>query len=143
VDINLHEGGTAHPYVTLWLLTGGSLDQARTTFRTPAGRTKHYFATDRLSDPAYRGIALRDFLAAAAASGLDWDASHQTGAVFHLLRSLEDEGRIGVTAIGDSADDAHELYLSVVRLLDRLAAGMAVAPTHDEAPLAMSGRAGG
>jgi len=121
VEINLHEGGTSHPYGTLWLLTDGSLDEEKTTFRAPSGQAKHYFATDRLSDPGYRRIALRDFLAAATASGLDWDSNSQTGAVFHLLCSLEDEGRIGVTAIGDSADQAHQLYLRVVRLLDRLA----------------------
>jgi hypothetical protein len=123
VEINLHAGGTSHPYGTLWLLTDGSLDEEKTTFRAPSGRAKHYFATDRLSHPGYRRIALRDLLAAATASGLDWDSNSQTGPVFHLLRSLEDEGRIGVTAIGDSADQAHQLYLRVVRLLDRLASG--------------------
>jgi hypothetical protein len=123
VEINLHGGGTSHPYETLWLLTDGSLDEAKTTFRAPSGQAKHYFATDRLSHPGYRRIALRDFLAAATASGLDWDSNSETGAVFHLLRSLEEEGRIGVTAIGDSADQAHQLYLGVVRLLDRLASG--------------------
>jgi hypothetical protein len=131
VEINLHEGGTAHPYETLWLLTDGSLDEAKTTFRAASGQAKHYFATDRLSHHGCRRIALRDFLAAATASGLDWDSKSQTGAVFHLLRLLEVEGRIGVTAIGDSPEQAHELYLRVARLLDRLAAGTAVTSTRD------------
>jgi PGM1 C-terminal domain len=131
VEINLHEGGTAHPYETLWLLTDGSLDEAKTTFRAASGQAKHYFATDRLSHHGCHRTALRDFLAAATASGLDWDAKSQTGAVFHLLCLLEVEGRIGVTAIGDSPEQAHELYLCVARLLDRLAAGTAVAPTCD------------
>jgi hypothetical protein len=130
VEINLHEGGTSHPYETLWLLTDGSFDEATTTFRLASGQAKHYFATDRLSHHGCRGIALRDFLAAATASGLDWDSSSQTGAVFHLLRLLEVEGRIGVTAIGDSPEQAHELYLGVARLLDRLAAGTAVTSTR-------------
>jgi hypothetical protein len=134
VEINLHEGGTSHPYETLWLLTDGSLDEAKTIFRAPSGQAKHYFATDRLSHSGYRRIALRDFLAAATASGLDWDSNSQTGAVFHLLCSLEDEGRIGVTAIGDSSEQAHALYLGVVRLLDRLAAGTAVTPICDVEP---------
>jgi hypothetical protein len=130
VEMNLREGGTSHPYGSLWLLTDGSLDEAKTTFRTPSGQAKHYFATDRLRHPDFRGIALEDFLGAARAAGLDWDPTSQTGAVFHLLRSLEDEGRIGVTAIGDSPGQAQALYLDVARLLDALAAERAATADH-------------
>jgi len=130
VEMNLREGGTSHPYGTLWLLTDGSLDETKTTFRTPSGRAKHYFATDRLRHSDFRGIALEDFLGAATAAGLDWDPTSQTGAVFHLLRSLEEEGRIGVTAIGDSPGQAHALYVGVARLLDGLAAERAATAGH-------------
>ena len=121
VEINLREGGTSHPYGALWLLTDGSLDEDKTTFRTPSGQAKYYFATDRLGDPAYQGILLSDFLSTAETSGLGWDLGSQTGAVFHMLRALEQHGRIGVTAIGDSPDQAHEIYLGAAALLDRLA----------------------
>jgi pre ATP-grasp domain-containing protein/pheganomycin biosynthesis PGM1-like protein len=122
VEINLREGGTSHPYGALWLLTDGSLDKDKTTFRTPSGQAKYYFATDRLGDATYRGIRLSDFLSAAAASGLTWNPRSQTGPVYHMLRALEQHGRIGVTAIGDSPDQAHEIYLGAAELLDRLAA---------------------
>jgi hypothetical protein len=39
-----------------------------------------------------------------------------------MLSALEQQGRIGVTAIGDSRDQAHEIYLGAATLLDRLAA---------------------
>jgi hypothetical protein len=39
-----------------------------------------------------------------------------------MLRALEQRGRIGVTAIGDLPDQAHEIYLGAASLLDRLAA---------------------
>jgi pheganomycin biosynthesis PGM1-like protein len=58
---------------------------------------------------------------------LDWDPGSQTGAVFHMLRSLQEQGRIGVTAIGGTPDQARELYLGVANLLDRLAARPAAA----------------
>lgn len=122
VEINLREGGTSHPQGTLWLLTDGSLDEDKTSFRTRSGQAKHYFATDRLGDPDYRGIRIRDFLAASASADLDWEPGSQTGAVYHMLSSLEEQGRLGVTAIGDSPDQAHEVYLGVAKLLDRLAA---------------------
>lgn len=121
VEVNLREGGTSHPYGALWLLTDGSLDEDKTTFRTPSGQAKYYFATDRLGDPAYQGILLNDFLSAAETSEFGWDLGSQTGAVFHMLRALEQHGRIGVTAIGDSPDQAHEIYLGAAALLDRLA----------------------
>lgn len=121
LEINLREGGTSHPYGTLWLLTDGSLDEEKTTFRTPAGQAKYYFATDRLGNAGYRGIPASDFLKASTAAGLDWDPDTQTGAVYYLIRSLERKGEIGVTAIGDSLDQAHGIYLAVTKLLDRLA----------------------
>jgi len=104
------------------LLTDGSLDEDKTTFRTPSGQAKYYFATDRLGDPDYQGILLSDFLSAAQTAGLGWDPDSQTGAVYHMLRALEEQGGIGVTAIGDSREQAHEIYLGAAALLDRLAA---------------------
>ena len=123
VEINLREGGTSHPYGALWLLTDGSLDEDKTSFRTPSGQAKYYVATDRLGDPGYRGILLRDFLSAARTAGLGWDPGAQTGAVFHMLRALEEQGAMGVTAIGDSPEQAHEIHLRAAALLDRLAVG--------------------
>jgi PGM1 C-terminal domain/Pre ATP-grasp domain len=122
VEINLREGGTSHPYGALWLLTDGSLDEDKTTFRTPSGQAKYYFATDRLGDPDYQGILLSDFLSAAQTAGLGWDPDSQTGAVYHMLRALEEQGGIGLTAIGDTPEQAHEIYLGAAALLDRLAA---------------------
>ena len=127
LEINLREGGTSHPYGALWLLTDGSLDEDKTTYRTPDGGRKHYFATDRLGDPAYAAIGLETFLAATREAGLAWDARSQTGAVFHMLSLLEPQGRLGVTAIADSPEAAQELYLDVVALLDALAGKHAVA----------------
>jgi hypothetical protein len=129
VEINLRDGGTSHPSGTLRLPTNGSLDRAKTTFRTPYGQKKFYFATDRLGHPDYRKIGLKGFLAAATVDGLDWNPACKTGAVFHVLGSLEEQGRIGVTATGDAPDQAYEFYLGVARLLDRPAADPAVGGT--------------
>jgi len=122
VEVNLREGGTSHPWGALWLLTDGSLDETKTRFYAPSGQVKHYFATDRLADPGYCGIRLARFLAASAAAGLGWDPRSQTGAVYHMLDSLEPGGRIGVTAIGDTPAQAHEIYLGTAAILNRLAA---------------------
>lgn len=123
LEINLREGGTSHPYGALWMLTDGALDEDKTRYVTPSGRHKHYFATDRLGDPAYAAIGLAPFLAEVERNGLGWNADTQQGAVFHMLSLFETHGRLGVTAIADSPDDAQLLYLRVVDLLDELARG--------------------
>jgi hypothetical protein len=121
VEINMREGGTSHPYGALELLTGGCLDESKACFITPSGQVKHYFATDWLVAPDYAAIGLNAFLEASSAAGLDWNPGSQTGAVYFMLRGLEDRGWIGVVTIGNSPDTAHDIYLKVVRLLDRLA----------------------
>jgi hypothetical protein len=129
VEINLREGGTSHPWGTLWLLTQGSLD-ADGVYRTASGERKCYFATDALSNPAYRDVGLGEFLYASAANGVGYDTKTQTGAVYHMLSALETQGRIGVVAIGNSPEEADEIYLRVVNLLDGLSRSSTASPTH-------------
>ena len=50
--------------------------------------------------------------------GLHFDQSRQTGVVFHMMAGLTEWGSIGMTAVGDSPEDADELYAKAVRVLD-------------------------
>ena len=119
LEINLREGGTSHPYGTLWLLTDGALTGDGARYMTAAGNERAYFATDALSDPSWRGLRAGELLAAAA--DLLYDPATQTGIVLYMLRSLEPEGRLAVVAIGEDAEDANRRYLALTALLDRLA----------------------
>ena len=57
-----------------------------------------------------------------------------------MLSVLEPQGRLGVTAIADTPEEAQQLYLRVVALLDRLASE---APAGRQAePAARRGRRG-
>ena len=120
LEINLREGGTSHPYGTLWLLVEGGLSADGARYLTPGGEERCYFATDALSDPSWRGLRCEDLLAAARA--LLYDPATQTGIVLYMLRSLEPEGRVAVVAIGESAEDANRRYLALAAILDGLAA---------------------
>jgi hypothetical protein len=133
VEINLREGGTSHPYGTLWLLTDGSMDEDKRAFRLPGGEERCYFASDNVEDERYRSLRLLDVLRAAQDAGLVYDPGRSTGLVLHMLRSLEVEGRIAAVAIGRDPDEAHTFYVRLVELLDSLAQSSSGPATSTEA----------
>ncbi len=110
IEINLRKGGTTHPFLTLQFLTDGEYvhDQAR--FVTPSGQVRHLVATDHLEDPALKGLRIEDLFDLVACSGLHFDHSRQTGVVFHMISSITECGRVGMTAIGDTPDSAQEVF---------------------------------
>ncbi|HLM50003.1 MAG TPA: peptide ligase PGM1-related protein [Solirubrobacteraceae bacterium] len=122
IEINLRDGGTTHSFGALRLLTGGDYDSQQAVFRTAAGEERCYRASDDLEDPAWVGLRFDELHAAAVLAGVGWDPAAQTGTVFHMMRSLPTEGRIGATSIGLSPEHADALYERTVALLHRLAA---------------------
>jgi len=110
IELNLRKGGTTHPLAALELLTGGSYDADAARFVTPAGGQRHYVATDHLEAPELRRLgpdALTDLVAGDA--GLGFDHARQSGVVLHMMSALA-LGRLGLTAVGDSAADAQRRY---------------------------------
>jgi hypothetical protein len=110
IEINLRKGGTTHPFLTLQFLTDGSYDAEEGLFRTPTGDVKHLVATDHLELPELRALTLNDLFDIVARYGLHYDRSRQEGVVFHMLSSLTELGRIGMTTVGDTPERAGELY---------------------------------
>ena len=119
VEINLRMGGTTPPFMALQFLTGGRLDPETGLYTSARGVRKFYYATDNLRSPSYHGLLPEDFSDIRAAYGLDFDTYRETGAVFHMIGSLSQFGKIGVTCIGDSAGESMEIYRRVVAALDR------------------------
>lgn len=133
IEINLREGGTSHPYGTLWLLTDGAMDDGWSSFRLPNGEKRCYFASDNIEDERYRALRLADVLEEVQAAGLVYDPRRTTGIVLHMLRSLPVEGRIAAVAIGEDPDEAHTFYVRLVELLDGLAQSSSGPATSTEA----------
>jgi PGM1 C-terminal domain len=79
-------------------------------FRTPAGDVKHLVATDHLELSELRALTLDDLFDIVARHRLHYDRSRQEGVVFHMLSSLTELGRIGMTSVGDTPERAGELY---------------------------------
>jgi hypothetical protein len=118
IEINLRKGGTTHPYLTLQFLTDGSYDPDTGVFKTPAGRPKCFVASDDVESPRYRRLTHDDLFDIAMRHRLHFDPSRQTGVVFHMMSSLGDGGRFGLTAVGDTHDDADALYHKAIATVD-------------------------
>jgi hypothetical protein len=117
IELNLRKGGTTHPFLTLQFLTDGRYQPTTALFLTPAGREKHLVATDHLESPMLRGLSLDDLFDIVARHGLHFDQSRQSGIVFHMISCLTEHGRVGLTAVGDTPDQADAIYRRAERIL--------------------------
>ena len=106
IELNLRKGGTTHPFLTLQFLTDGRYDASTGLFLTRAGKEKHLVATDHLESPTLRGLSIDDLFDIVARNGLHFDQVSQTGVVFHMISCLTEEGRVGLTAVGDTPGQA-------------------------------------
>jgi hypothetical protein len=122
IEINLRKGGTTHPFLTLQYLTDGVYDAQAATFTVPSGQQKFLVASDHVDHPDYRGLTVDDVFDLAVRHGLHYNALTETGVVFHMLSALTAEGHLGLTAIGDSHEQARELFDEMVRVLQAEAA---------------------
>ena len=106
LEINLRKGGTTHPYAALRNVAPGRYDTGSGHWITEDGGTRCYSATDNLVDPAWLGLAPASVIAAVADAGLQFDPETGTGVVLHMLSGLAIDGRFGLTAIGETPEEA-------------------------------------
>jgi PGM1 C-terminal domain len=110
IELNLRKGGTTHPFLTLQFLTDGTYDGERGVFLTPGGTSKYLVATDHLEDDRLKVLTVADLFDAVVQHGLHFDQSRRTGVVFHMISCLTERGRVGMTAVGDSPEEAWRIY---------------------------------
>ncbi len=118
IEINLRKGGTTHPFMTLKFLTNGRYDLSTGAFQSRHGRAKYYIATDTLQKPQYRGLLPNDLMDIIAHYQLHFDTSTETGTVFHLMGCLSEFGKLGLTSIGNSPQQAEDIYRRAVKAID-------------------------
>jgi hypothetical protein len=117
IELNLRKGGTTHPFLTLQFLTDGTYDADAGQFVTPTGGTKHLVATDHLEDEALKALTVDDLFDVVATRRLHFDQSRQAGVVLHMMSSVTEAGRIGLTAVADTADQARTLFDAAQQVL--------------------------
>jgi PGM1 C-terminal domain len=119
IELNLRKGGTTHPFLTLQFLTDGTYDGERGVFLTPGGSAKYLVATDHLEDERLKALTVPDLFDIVVNHGLHFDQARRTGVVFHMISCLTECGRVGLTAVGDSPEDAHRIYQEAQSVLLR------------------------
>jgi len=119
IEINLRKGGTTHPFLTLQFLTDGTYDPETATFTAPNGRQKFFVASDHVESPLYRTLTPDDLFDIVVRNGLHFGQTRQTGVVFHMMSALGELGRVGLTAVGNSHEEAEALYTRAVAILDQ------------------------
>lgn len=118
IEINLRMCGTTPPFHALEFLTGGQLDERTGLFEVPGGQKKFYRATDNLKSPAYRGLLPEDLFQIITAYGLGYRHTTGTGVLFYMIGALSQYGKLGMTCIGNSSEEAQSLFDKTVSLLD-------------------------
>ena len=134
IEINLRKGGTTHPFMTLKLLTNGYYDSRTGLFYGQQGCPKYYIASDNLQEERYRGLLPGDLMDIIAHHHLHFDTSTETGTVFHLIGSLSEFGKLGVTSIGNSPQQAEAIYNQVIEILDQETLPQSESPSWPASP---------
>jgi hypothetical protein len=110
IEVNLRQGGTTHPTMALRAITTGHLDPETGLFLAPTGQALHYRATDNLTHADLRGLLPADLIDIVADADLHYDPARLRGSVFHLLGCLSEFGKLGMTCVGRSAEEAEAMY---------------------------------
>jgi hypothetical protein len=119
LEVNLRKGGTTHPYAALRHLAPGHYDIESARWVMHDGSERRYESTDNLVDPAWVGRSPAEVIERIADAGLHFDADRQTGVVLHMLSCLAIDGRLGLTAVGTSSDNAAALFREAARVLGK------------------------
>ncbi len=118
IEINLRMTGTTHPIMTMKLLNDGDYDPGLGLYVTRRGEPRYYVSTDNLMEPHYQGLLPDDVLDIAAVHEVHYQPWNETGVVFHLLGAVSQFGKLGLTAIGSSPEEADDFHQRAKAALD-------------------------
>lgn len=119
IEINLRNGGTTHPMLTLGAVTDGEFDPATNAFPVDGGE-RFYLATDHLESDWYRSLTPDDLLDHVSDPRLTWSEESKSGVVLHLVSAIAVAGRLGMTAIGTSREDAERRFRAAQKVIEEL-----------------------
>ncbi len=72
-----------------------------------------------MQSPSYCGLLPEDLFEILALHRLDFNHHSSTGVLFHMFGAVSQFGKFGVIAIGNSRDEADQLFNRSLAVLDR------------------------
>ena len=84
---------------------------------TPRGEPKCFVASDHVQSPDYRVFTHDDLFDIVARHGLHFDQARQKGVVFHMMNASAKKD-LGLTAVGNTHEEAEAIYTKTVNALD-------------------------
>ncbi|MEY2476336.1 MAG: hypothetical protein QOG87_1651 [Actinomycetota bacterium] len=111
-EINLRMGGTTHPFWMTRLATQGTYD-ADTGELVTNGQGRCYVASDNLKSATLLGRSPADIIIEVRRRGWAFDPERGAGVTVHLLGALPEHGKMGVTCIAPTMDEADALFTDV------------------------------
>src|SRR6476661_2819241 len=107
VEINLRRGGTSHPFILLKFLTDGYYDTTTGLLYSAKGLPKYYITSEQIHEHnSYQGLLPDQLIDIITEHKLHFDSSTETGPVFHMMGALSEFGKLGITSIGNSYEEA-------------------------------------
>ena len=119
IEINLRRGGTTHPFAMMKFLIEGDYDEETGIYVSSKGQSKYYLATDNLLDPRYVGMGPEDLIDIVAYNELHFHTYLQRGVAYHMIGALSQCGKLGITCIGDTREETHELHSRAIEVLSK------------------------
>ncbi|MFC1855615.1 peptide ligase PGM1-related protein [Thermodesulfobacteriota bacterium] len=119
IEINLRKGGTTHPFLTLDFLVNGKYDPVSGEYNSSSGTKKYYVSSDNVQSEAYKGILPDDLFEISALANIYYSNVTETGVVLHLIGALSEFGKVGITCIGNSMEEAENFFEKMVKILDK------------------------
>jgi len=80
-------------------------------------KKKYYVASDNVTGEDLKAYVPQDLMETFAGNELHFNNETEKGCVFHLLGALSKYGKVGVTCIGDSAEEAQSIFDRTVQML--------------------------
>lgn len=128
LEINLRQCGTTHPYFTMKFLSDGIYDKKTGLCNSSKGAIKYYTSSDNLHKEKYKGLLPQDIIDEFAERKLTFDYEAQSGVVFHLMGSLSEHGKVGITCVANSVKESNDLFHQSKSILEHLSTTCGIKP---------------
>eukprot|EP01080_Neovahlkampfia_damariscottae_P011872 gene11872-5199_t len=122
LEINLRVTGTTHPTMNMMMLIKGHFDfESGNYISKTSGKKKFYVSSDNVENKRFKQFLPEDMIEILKDNKLHFSSKYETGSIFHLLGTLCEFGKLGITSIGNSMEEARECYSNTVDYLNEYA----------------------